>query len=29
MEFKQYIALLGRWFWVILLGLAMGAAAGY
>ena len=28
MEFKQYLALLGRWFWVILLGLALGAAAG-
>jgi len=28
MEFKQYIALLGRWYWIILLGLVLGAASG-
>jgi capsular polysaccharide biosynthesis protein len=28
MEFKQYMALLGRWYWIILLGLVLGAASG-
>jgi capsular polysaccharide biosynthesis protein len=28
MEFKQFVALLGRWFWLILLGLVLGAASG-
>jgi polysaccharide biosynthesis transport protein len=28
MELKQFIILLGRWFWLILLGLLLGAAGG-
>jgi tyrosine-protein kinase len=28
MELKQFIVLLGRWFWLLLLGLVLGAASG-
>jgi capsular polysaccharide biosynthesis protein len=28
MEFKQYLVLLKRWYWLLLLGLFLGAAAG-